>query len=564
MAQRVPARTTLATLTAALLSAGCAATPAPRAPVDGPPRPLWELAPEGASAGVVVRDGAPVRALELLDGFGPVPSMGKRAAARQKVLSPLSATDGWTHAGLDPALGAAVFIWPEKERGALLVLPVRDRARFRDAFHLRTSPAGARPIDDLGGGYLCAPAAGRYLCARSLDEIDAAAAPHASGLGRAVDKLPGEDHGDVEIYAGPRVKEMARLREKSRTLGLLTGVAASIRFRKDGLGARIHVLGATDTPQALGLAGAPPPPELSPSATAAPTVVRIHLDPATAFPPTMTIEPRVRAELLEQMTGDLEIATSGSGVAGLSMTALLRDPARAEKLVKDRCAETGGTMRRYALDHVTATEHGCAAVVTPLMLLLPIALKPFPVSATVEGKRLVVLVGDAHPPTAPERATAGLVDGDAARVALTGTEALVAFTRSPLVGPEVSAGKAFKDIVPFLDERSTSAIDALDDVGVRIYQAFFTARVAPDGVIATADVTTFASDPPGARAAYEAALGWRAEGDEPRYRAALAEVEQRFPETRVGKRAAEVRTGGPYVGAGALFLAMLGSLGNRK
>lgn len=563
--ERAQTRSIAATLALASVIAGCTAPVTARAPRATARRALWDLAPSGASGGVVMRDGAAARALEMLAGFGELPAGTDHGAdARRKIIEPLSTEAGWEHAGLDPALGAAAFSFPLKERGLVIVLPVRDRARFRAAFRLRSAVSGGREVDEHESGYLCAPAAGRYLCARSIEEIDAAAAPHEAGLSRSVQRLSLDDRGDVEIYGSPRVKEIAHLRESAKTLGLLSGIATSIRFRRDGASVRTHVLGDTTTKLAASLAGAPPPKGMSPAAAGAPTVVRAHFDPATAAAASTNMDPKVRTELAEQLTGDLEIATSGVGLFGASLVAPVRDAARVERYVKERCAEAGGSMRRYALDKITVTAHGCSAVLDPRMLLLPVSIDPVSISISVDGQRLVMLFGEAREPSADRRAWEALVDGDDVRRVLADAEALVAFTRSPIVGPDVGPAKAFKDMIPFLDEKALSFLDAWGEVGARIYQAVLAVRVTDDGIVAWADFTTFAGDPAGAREAYRAALVKRTAGDEAGYRAALADIEKRFPASRAAKRAAEVREGGPYLGAGALFLAMLGSIGRKK
>ncbi len=513
----------------------------------------------------MVRDGAVARALELLAGLGTVPDGGgAKIEARRKTLAPLATAEGWGPAGMDPALGGAVFLWPLPERGALFVLPVRDRARFRETFHLRMGVQSGRDVEVLGSGYVCAPAGGRYLCALSLDDIDGAAAPHPAALAHAVEKLPAGDRGDVEVYASPRMREVAHLREQLRPLGLLTGVAGTVSFRPDGASARVHVIGETVSPQALGLAGAPPPAAFAPAAAGAPTTARVHVDLAAVIPPTANIDAQTRTELVDQLTGDAEIATSGTGVAGLSLTAPLKDAARVERWLKARCAETGGTQRRYAIGRITVRDHGCTAAFIPALLLLPVSLTSIDLSATVEGQRLVVLVGDAREPSPRQREWTSLVDGDAARQALGDAEALVAFTRSPTVGPEVAPAKAWKALVPFLDEKTMGMIDAWNEVAARLYQISMAARVEPDGVVASIDLTTFAADAPEARAAYEAALARRTAGDEAGYRGALQAIEARFPGTRAARRAAEVREGAPYVGTGAFLLGALSRLGQKK
>jgi hypothetical protein len=556
----------LPALACGVCASGCSTPLPPRAPVDGPPRALWDLAPEGASAGIVVHDGALGKAIDLFDSLRTkeaVEPVDMRKATGTAVAKRASRAT-WEAMGLDVGRGAAAFAWPQAERGVLVVLPVRDRAAFRKETKARAKVVNGREVDDLGTGYLCAPAAGRYLCALSLDEIEAAEAPHEATLPRLVARLPAEDRGEMESFGGTRNKEIAHLREKARPLGLLTSVATAVRFRDDGASMRVHIRGATETANAKGLAGGPAPASLSPVAAAASTLVRAHFDPLSLVAPDSKMDPRVRSEIVDQLAGDLEVTTSGTGVAAASAVAPLRDPERVLRYVKERCADAGGTVRSAALDRITVIERGCAARFDPTLLLLPVKMKPIPLTLTVEGKRLVFLLGDAHEPVPEDRAWDALVEGEEARRALTGNAALVAYTRRPIFGPEVAAGKAWKDLVPFIDERAQSSIDLWTDLGAHIYQAVLTAHVADDGIVFWGDLLTFHGDPRDARAAYEAALVKRAAGDEAGFRAALAEIEQRFPGSRAARRAADVRRGAPYVGAGAFLFGMLGSLFSGK
>jgi hypothetical protein len=550
----------------AALLAGCAAAPE----ASAPPRPsiasLWELAPSDASGGIVARDGALARVLEILDGFRRGPAEQELARqAKQRSLEPLMSPATWAAAGLDPSLGAAAFSWPDAGRGALLVLPVSDRARFRAAFHGVMRKVGEREVDDLGSGYVCAPTAGRYLCARATATIDAAVTPHASPLAAAVAELDPDDRGDLELYADARAPDLARARQQAeaRAVGKLRGLSGAIKLRGDGAAARLHVFGHLAPALARGLTGAPPPPELSPTAAGAQTVVRFHVDPG-AFPPSPTLDPAMRAELVDQLAGDLEIATGGGSFAGGSVIATLKDPARVEAFLKKLCAETGGTVRRYLLGQIKVRDHGCTAVLDPTLLLLPVKLSPVKLSGTVVDGRLVGLVGDAAEPSAKERSIEGLVGGLETRRALDDEEALVVFARNLALGPDVGAAAMFRAMSPLFTEERAAQLDALNDVGSRVFQVQLTARAVDGGAVASLDVMTFAADPPEARAAYDAALARRWAGDDAGYRAALAGIEAKFAGTRAARRAAEVRAGGPYLGAGALVLSALGSLARKK
>src|SRR6185295_8046861 len=158
-----------------------------------------------------------------------------------------------------------------------------------------------------------------------------------------------------------------------------------------------------------------------PMAAGAPTVIRVHVDPVGSISPKNKPDPEVQKELLEQMTGDIEIATGGKGLVGFTTVIGLKDPAKVLAYVKKRCAETGGSWRRYALDNVTVRDKGCTAVLDPSML--------------VEGDKLVFSAGGAGVPAPAARQWQSLVEGAAATGALgAATEALVAFTRSPSLG----------------------------------------------------------------------------------------------------------------------------------
>src|SRR5262249_4733770 len=153
--------------------AGAKAAP-PRAEVQS----LWELAPDDATMGLVANDRGLTDLLELVADIttGAARDEIEKLAQRPSG-EPLLSSSAWAAAGLDPALGGAMFTWPEKSRGALLVLPVSDRGLFRAAFRLRARNDKGRDIDASDSGYVCTILCARYLCARSLDTLDAAAAP---------------------------------------------------------------------------------------------------------------------------------------------------------------------------------------------------------------------------------------------------------------------------------------------------------------------------------------------------------------------------------------------------
>ncbi|MFO0760646.1 MAG: hypothetical protein U0359_29480 [Byssovorax sp.] len=543
---------------ALLLVAGCAGAP-PRPPASAasrpPPASLWELAPDDAVAGVVARPGALGALLalsaELLQGdaarmLGELSAKSEGDPRRSDALRDVAV---FRDLGLDPSVGAAAFGFADPDRGALLVLPVRDRARFRAAFHLALQREGDRERDVHESGYACEPAAGLYLCARSPATIDAALAARGGALRAAVERLSQADRGEVELYVDASAPQLAKAgkRAEERGIGELLGASLALRLRPDGASARLHVFAALSEPVRVGLREKTPP--LRPLPADAPSTIRLRLDPRALLPLSKSLDPKVRAELVEPLGGDVEISTAGTGMIGATAVATLGDPPRVEAYVKQRCADTGGTWRRYLLAQITVREHGCSAELDPSLLLLPVTLAPVPISLEVRGGQLLLTVGEGTPAASP------LVPGEGTSA---GEDTFVAQSRLLQLGPEVGAAAAFRAVSRLFDERAEKMLGVVNEVGAHIYEARLAGHLEADGAVMTLDLTTFATDPKDAREAYEGALGKRRAGDLAGYRAALAEVEARFPGTKVAERATRVRRGGPALGAGALLLSGFG------
>ena len=545
-----------------VVATACGEAPAPVTPTRAEVASLWELAPHDASSGVVMAEGAPGKLLALITLLDDGPARKKiDEAAKKRGVTPLPTAEGWARSGLDPSMGAAMFAWTDRERGALLVLPVRDRAAFRKAFAATTAVELGRDFDLLPwGDYRCAEIAKRYVCAKRASDVVAAGVRHAAPLVEAWKKLPDDDRGDVEAYADVHQRDVAKLAEGARPLGRVTGVAGSIRLRIDGASARVHVIADELTPLAYAFKGTTPPPAYRVAASNAPSAVHFAIDPLHAFDDDHEMEIETRSELVERLTGEIDMTTSGHGLAGVYGVAPVRAPDRVEAYVKKVCAEQGGSKRSYALRDITVTPHGCSARFDPHMLLLPVSMNPLPLAASVDEPRVVFTVGDATPTDAHAAVHAEALPppGTEAARELARPQAAVLFTRSPWIGPDVGAGAAFKSLVSLLDEKSTSGIDAFGDLGARIAQALVVARVEDDGVVVAADIVTFAHDPGPASAAYDAALARRSAGEIPAYRAALADVERAYPGTLAAQRARDLREQGPWLGAGAWFFASLG------
>jgi hypothetical protein len=472
--------------------------------------------------------------------------------------------EAWATAGLDPHKGIAIFSFvankkdknkdKKKKHDHVLVLPVTDRALFRSAFFLSVRIVDGRELDQLDDETLCEPAAGRYLCARSHEVIAAAAAPHASPLASSAAEL--EEHGEVEIVVTRDASGIARFNHDVESAGWLTGVTGALHLREDGATLHLHGSGSLATPVARGVYAAPPRPDLLALARGAPAVARFHIDPIALSAPPAEVEPDVRAELLEQLTGDIEVLPNGRGFANAAIMMPVADQARVEAFVKKRCAETAAKKEKSLLGGFTVQAHGCAAAFDTAALPIPVVKLPrVPITVTVADKRLVIAVGDPGEGFAHDDR---MVENPAAKRALKDPQTVVFYGRNLGVGPEVGAAELFRAAIPLFGGRVAQATNAWSYVTAHIYEAFGTARVTDEGGDLTVDLTSFAADPAPAQAAYGAALTRRFAGDDPGYRAALASIERTFPGTRAARRAAEVRAGAPYFGAGAAVLGTIG------
>ena len=555
----------VAALAVALL--GCFPPPAPRR--VGSPRDrvesLWDFAPADASLGAVFHERGFSRALAMWA------SLSEHATARpgkakahdhedpptKDTLPPFETAADWARAGLDPSLEAAVFTWPDPDRGALIVVPVRDRALFRTAFRGQKRLAGAREVDELTNGYACTLVVERMVCAKSIADIDAAAAAHSSPITYRGEHLGPDDTGDVEIVATRAAPQVAEMEKRAKEYGTFSGVVTSVRLRDDGVTLRVHAMGEMVTPLARAFAGSAPASN-QPSAAGAPSVIRLHFDPVTVAAEAKTMDDAERHDLFEQLTGDLEMTTSGHGLFGAYATIGIKDDARMLGYIKEKCREAGGFKVGSTFQKVTVTERGCSALFDPKLVLISVLNEPVPISFEVEGGKLVFSAGGARAPSVEERTTAGVVPESDAAFALTDTEALVAFTQSPFIGPDVGAGEALKKVSSLVTDEAAERLDAFNDIGAHIAQAFIAGRVEEGGVVVTAGFTTFAGDPPEVRAAYDGALEARAAGDVVGYRGRLTEIERKYPRSLAGRRGAIVRRAGPFLGAGTLGFTSLG------
>lgn len=521
---------------AALVLVACGKkTEAPAPPVTAPPASaagasLWALAPAEATYGMVFADHVPARLQTLvaelahdvrvadIDGkpwARPVLAWVADAGGELELLDAAALA----RAGLDLERGAAVF----QTNGvvSLTILPVADRAAYRAFSKRELVQVDGREVDRSAKS-VCAPIGDRYACAPTSAALAAAAQPHTSRLATAVAALPAEARGDIELYIdvpGTPTAATRAARERDR-IGAIDAVGLTYRFAPGHLTVHAWAAGALTGPVARALAVRAPAPELA--ALRGPGL-RFAVDPSIitalggVLPPLVVAGHDLKAELVEQLTGDVQILTAGTGLFGAMILAKVVDPARVAAAVGAVC----GDLAQEAGVQVRALPTGCAIAVAPgwQRARLGYELPGFTVTASVQDQLLTIVIGDGD--AAP--LTAGAPTLAAPVTAQLWTRA------SDIDVPALPPG--------MVDGRTAGLLDGVSWIGGRIDELAATLVVTADRAAITVDVTTFASDPPDAREQYALAIGLRDADQGAASDTALAVLQRDYPGARIAARA---------------------------
>ncbi len=545
--------------------------PVPQAPAAPKPRyadtaSLWAMAPANATWGVVVGDGVFPRLVEAANGLSKdldgkpwaKKLLDQVAQARKEAPFDFLDTKAWATVGADPQKGFAIFFGPDNDEPIIAVVPVANREAFRKTLGLTAEKVGDREYDGKGDKGRCTEASGRYVCGETAGTVDAALKSHDSALAAAVKALPPEARGDFEYYADVS-KSPVLQKGIAETPFAKTAVAgASLRLEPDGTTLRFW--GKGDYAEIAKLyGGAPPPPELAGLTAGAQTVMRWKVDPATMtgqMPANMPAgDVDLRADLVDQLTGDFELVTAGKGLVGGAFIVKIKDAARVKKAITAVCAEL---KQLPMIANPKVDDNGCAGDidVTKDQPDLPIVR----VGVTLAGNVVVITMGDVNPGTLKGSVTADLISAEAKEI-LGGAQTMALWSRSL----DVDVSGLPKKLAQTLTENDevSRIITASNWFGSQVAEAALGANVTPTGAQIVVRVVTFAGDPPEARAAYLAALDKRAAGDAAGYAAAMAEIETKYAGALVGRRAKLERGGRAVLGpptammaAGAAFYFM--------
>jgi hypothetical protein len=535
---------------------------------------LWAYAPANASFGLVLGDGVGNRvrlsAKAMFEEVGARPIgaivTGKLAELRKDIgFDPLDEA-GWKSVGLDPSKGFAIFVdlsqatGKDKER-PVMVLPVVDRAAFRVLAKAKVETVDGKEVDTLDGGVRCLPVADRYFCAKELADIDAATKPHDSKLAAAVKALPADARGDLELYADvTTMPDFAAQTQKMAMFGKIETTGLALRVENDGFLLRGWTKGAVDGPVGTALRAGAPRADFASQTGGAATVMRFTMDPKFLFQAVPAQLPLggvdLRTDLVDQLTGEFQFVSAGKGLIAGTILAGVEDTAKVTGALKSVCAIGKASIgqKQSPITRLDLDDKGCKGEISLAQFEKQMAMTvpPIPFSLAVEGKLLVLRVGDVDPARAAGNAADDAGSGET-RALLATPATFMAWSRSTDLDLDAVPSRLVTELKK--QEATALLFDAISYLGLTVYESGLGVTVSGDGASLLLRVTTFGGDPAEARAAYLAALDKRKAGDRAGYLAALGEVAKKFPATKFGKRARLEAEGTPVMGPGAAILA---------
>jgi type IV pilus assembly protein PilA len=543
----------MAVAACAALASGCGSKDKKAAALTAAPpdtSALWALAPESASFGIVVGDGVGTRLYEIAAEAERIalarPSSRAlwdplRVRLRALPIDPLDPAS-LRRAGFDPARGMALFMDSERVV-SLAVLPVVDRAAMRAATGATVEKVGDRELDRLDD-MVCGEAAGRYVCARTAEAIEAAATPHASPLRAALEAVPAL-RGAIELAVQP-ARFDPEPGGKQPTL-----IMAGARF---GRGVMTMDVAFDGLPMPPVFGGGEPAPAFRQLDRGASAVARARLDvgallATSGVPASLPVAGvDARRDVLDQLTGDVALVIG----ARTGLMVGVRDEAPVRRALDAWCRLPMPPELASAGVAVQVDDGRCTAELPAGVLpFLPPQLPVSKLVAEVSDGVLRVTTGDAG-------------QSPAATVAASAHSAAVLDPRRHFVWWT----RGYGGLAPAAKQLEALAAEAPDPAQVRGWIdaiAWGLAHVAEVGIAGRIEgarllgsyvLVTHAADPDEVYRAYEAAVVRALDGDADGYRTANAELAARHADSLAG-RAVAVEAGGQTAAAVVGVLAAI-------
>jgi hypothetical protein len=541
------------------------------AAASGQPLPgdaLWALAPDGTAFGLVITEGSGERLIAAAAAAAEV--MAERpdgAALYAKVRTELSGMpfhpldlEAWRqNTGLDPVRGAALFMGAGGDPLGM-VLPVTDRAAFRELFEWEQATVDGRDLDrDPGGEGVCAPIGDHYACAENPAGLDAMAAGGA--LGRFARELPVELRGDVQLVANlgrfpGAVRELVALRPAMNEIRHL-----SLSARLDDRGTvvvRGWMEGRRTGPVGIPLGEIAANPAINGFGDGAVGVVRVRaplglLWARAEVPPALPVGGvDLRSALVDNLTGEVTAYTRGTGLVGGELLLGLRDPDAAQAAIEALCGlvrnelalplsfEAGRCQGRLPAPDVSGEDAALRALVEAL-----------PTDVSVGVRRGFLEISDAEGRGARGVPDVGPTSAEAKEL-LVGDWHLAAWGLSldPLATAPAPVAAALTGIIAQAPEDVRPMIEIYRWAAGNLHELGGGVALRADGLHGMAFARTFGADPEPVRRQHRAALGRLLDGDHDGYRAALAKLGAAHGDTLAARQARAVEAGAPSLGFG--------------
>jgi hypothetical protein len=267
------------------------------------------------------------------------------------------------------------------------------------------------------------------------------------------------------------------------------------------------------------------------------------------MPPQMPIGPGVdaRADLLDNLTGEVVTYSRGSEFLAEHLTLALKDPARAARAVEALCA-----VGAQVLPGAKTGKGSCTGSIklkelleqSPELRPFVDGMPPVPFVVQVAGKNLEVKVGWPGASTGTAADNAG---NDVARELMTGNWNFVMWGMGfdPLAVAPGPLQKRLSALLPGGQEGAGIAMARW--MFGHVYDLGAAWALRDDGMYLLAQVTTYAGDPPDAYAGHQRALTSMVMGDYGSYRTQSADLGKSFPQTLAGRHGARVAQGVPLL-----------------
>jgi hypothetical protein len=267
----------------------------------------------------------------------------------------------------------------------------------------------------------------------------------------------------------------------------------------------------------------------------------------------------LRPDLLDNLTGEIAVYSRGKNFLAEHIVFGLKEPARLARAMPILCE---GIKAQGFLGQVKQQGASCQGVLDLRALLADAVpelapfvdgMPPVEILAAVNGNALELQVGKLLPPSGKAGDNAGTaVAQEMMTGEWNGVQWGVAF--DPLaITPPVLTERLDKNILANLTPDQIGPLNLLRWMYAHVYDAGVAMALRADGMYLTAQITTYAADPPEALKAYEDALALLYDRNYAGYKSAIAALAQKHPQSLAGRNAALQVKGVPMFGqAGAI------------